>query len=179
MTSASLESLTSGSAKITEMALWDVFGHHVQHVKPMQYLHTQFLVRCHRIFKDSEMQWQPILVSLHIVRCWTLGDGAICHILATFPKLKALSFHHEFGAVPADCVGPRKVTMDGVLALAQGRELSYIGLGGLHRLSRPLEKQLRRLFKILQLVGVAKDPVYVLLPSLSPRKPAVSESLMT
>lgn len=159
VTSATLESWTTSSAKITEMAFCDVSGHHVRHLQPMQY--TLFLVWC--IQKVSELQRQPSLTSLHAVQRWTLDDSAMYHNLATFPKLRALSFHHELGAAPANGVAPAEVTMEGILAMAQGLELSYIGLGGLHGLTRPIVKQLQRLFKLLQHAGVAKDPVYLLL----------------
>ena len=170
VTSATLESLTSGSAQITEMALWDVSGHHTKPLQSMQYLHTLFLVRCcSHTFKISELRWQPMLTNLNIVRCWTIDEAAIFHILVRFPKLKALGFHHELGAVPANGVAPAKISEHGVMLLTQLRELSYIGLGGLHGLTRPMVKLLDTLFKHFQRAKLAKDPVFVLLPSLSSR----------
>ena len=169
LTPAALKSLTTGSANITEMALWRVAGHHVKHLKPMPYLHTLFLVRCcQQTFQVSELQQQPMLTSLHIVRCWTLDEAAILHIVVRFPELKALSFHHELGAVPANGVTPAKITEHGVLLLTQLPKLSYLGLGGLHGLTRPIVKQLHYTFKTLRHAHMAKAPVFVLLPSLNP-----------
>lgn len=162
VTSAILRLLTTGSAKITEIALWDVAGHHSEASAAYAVPAYAVCSWCGAALRLAKS------VSCSGSRCsqvctlwWTVDGAASLHNLVRFPQLKALSFHCEVGAVPANGVASAKITVSGVLMFTQLPELSYIGLGSLHGLTRLIVKQLDTLVKLFQRTNMAKASLFV------------------
>lgn len=126
--------LSSGTAAVTQLVVWEASKAHCHELQQMQHL-TLLAIMCpdHDV-NVTDLKPQQALMVLHLVSCFGIDDSGVQYITAAFPSSKVVSVLHEVQfRAPVDLP---IISVQAVVSLARGQLLKHMCIGGLTGLTR-------------------------------------------
>ena len=157
--------LSSGTAAVTQLVVWESSKVHCHELQQMQHLTLLAVVRPRHDVNVTDFKPQQALKVLSMVSCFGIDDSGVQYITAAFPSLRVVSVLREVEY--RAYVDLPIISVQAVVSLAQGRLLDHMCIGGLTGLTRQGIKALRHAIKAQQSAGLSPETVLIVLPSLS------------
>ncbi len=154
--------LSSGSAQITALELWNVSSTQCQQLQTMLSLQSLTLLKPKLTVADNFHHCQPSLTSPHLVSVFAMSHGGVQNLVNSFPSLQHLAFQLQLGAkAPA---GIRTLCTKSLIALTGAANLRFLILEGVQELSDKKIRTLVSQFQEQQEAGQTQRPVRLQLP---------------
>ena len=161
--------LTSGTAAITHLELWELENACFAQLQSIQSLSGLTLVRPCVQLTGQGFNPQPRLETLRLVSCFGLSDNGLRELLASAPSLKILMIQQELQHTrPVELKDSDTLTKHGLVSISEASELIYVDLQGV-RVTRGGEKLLESTICAQQKAGKMQPAVVLVLPKFSKR----------
>ena len=116
--------LSSGTAAITNLVVWESRKAHCRELQQMQHLALLAIMHPGHAVNVTDLKPQQGLMILHLVSCFGNDDSGVRYITAAFPSLKAVLVLHEVQLrAPVDL---HIISVQAVFSLAQGQLLEQM-----------------------------------------------------